>query len=89
MLLKIQTAMGSPAAQPDDLLESLAKSQEYPGNIIDKQTYSATLKAYQQRLDDVAPILCCDAEADAVVPIRDFNANTQSGISNILLGELY
>jgi hypothetical protein len=59
-------------------LNSFTRSTEYPCNLLDKQTYSATLTAYRTRLNESAEKLCASSESEASVPFRDFDENTKS-----------
>lgn len=60
----------------DKFAKSLEDSPSYPLNLVQKQTYSATLHAYQQRLNDEASRLFEDAGSEIDVPIRDFSRST-------------
>jgi hypothetical protein len=79
----------APTSRIADLPQSLADADNFPCNIVDKQTYIATLAAYRDRLGSIAGNLCYESESDAVVYFRDFDPghgdHTQQRCSGITL----
>lgn len=60
---------------------SVSQTTSFPLNLVHQQTYSATLRAYKNRLDVEAPRLFEIATGTLDVPIRDFNPSTQRKFS--------
>jgi hypothetical protein len=71
--------MSQPAlAVTDAFTASLAAINQYPKNLVDRHTYSATLRAYHKRLEQAADRLFESDESRIEVAFRDFDETTTS-----------
>jgi len=56
---------------------SVSQASEYPLNVVQKQTYLATIRAYNQRLTEESPRIFEDVPTEINVPIHDFDETTK------------
>jgi hypothetical protein len=68
-------ALPPPLRVSEAFEKSLDDAERYPQNIIERLTYSATLKAYQERLTRTSARLFVANEPRTEVAFRDSTAN--------------
>jgi hypothetical protein len=73
-------ALPPPAFLPvtDEFTTSFNEAEQYPLNLVQKNCYSATLRAYNRRLEKAARKLFVAEERLTEVAFRDFDETTSS-----------